>query len=315
MKHSIEYLPISIFAITLGFSGATLVAQRVFPYVLGVPVADGLLVFTCVLFAWNVLWYGYKVWRYPSAVRDEVLHPVRLAFFPTITISILVGAILFVSVAPIVSWWLWVIGAVGHAFSTLFIVSMWLQRTNYTIEHMNPAWFIPAVGNLIVPIAGATHAPTELLWWFFSIGFLFWISLLTIFFNRIIFHNPLPERLVPTLCILLAPPSIGFIALAELYGEVSDVIASMYYLATFFFLLLLAQLNLFWNVRFALSWWAYSFPFAAFTLATLRYAHATESALLYSIAEVLGCALAVIMTVLTVLTIRLILRGQLCVPD
>ena len=43
----------------------------------------------------------------------------------------------------------------------------------------NP-WFIPVVGNIIVPIAGVDDAPAEVSWFFFSFGLIFWIALFTL---------------------------------------------------------------------------------------------------------------------------------------
>lgn len=48
-----------------------------------------------------------------------------------------------------------------------------------------PAWFIPVVGNIIVPLAGVRFAPAEVSWFFFSIGLVFWIVLLAIVMYRL----------------------------------------------------------------------------------------------------------------------------------
>jgi tellurite resistance protein len=45
-----------------------------------------------------------------------------------------------------------------------------------------------------------------------------WLVLFTIIMNRIIFHNPLPQKLLPTLIILIAPPAVAMLSLASLHG-------------------------------------------------------------------------------------------------
>jgi len=50
----------------------------------------------------------------------------------------------------------------------------------------------------------------------FAVGFILWCVLFTVIMNRIIFHNPLPQKLLPTLFILIAPPAIGFISYTTL---------------------------------------------------------------------------------------------------
>ncbi len=40
-----------------------------------------------------------------------------------------------------------------------------------------PAWFIPVIGNLVVPLAGTAHAPVDISWFFFGGGLLYWLAL------------------------------------------------------------------------------------------------------------------------------------------
>jgi len=56
----------------------------------------------------------------------------------------------------------------------------------------------------------------ELSWFFFSVGLIMWAVMFTIIMNRIIFHNPLPQKLMPTLFILIAPPAVALISLTIL---------------------------------------------------------------------------------------------------
>ena len=140
---------------------------------------------------------------------------------------------------------------------------------------MNPSWLIPAVGNILVPVAGVSHVSPEISWFFYSIGLILWIVLLAIFFNRIIFHKPLPERLLPTLFILIAPPSVAFLSYVKLTGFINEFTRILYYFALFLVALLCSQLKMFWKIKFYLSWWAYSFPISAVTIASIVMFHET----------------------------------------
>ena len=100
----------------------------------------------------------------------------------------------------------------------LYVLHVWFNHEHLKIAHLNPAWFIPAVGNILVPIAGVGLGYIELSWFFFSIGILFWIVLFTIIMNRVLFHEPLPAKLAPTLFILIAPPAVGFVSYIGLTG-------------------------------------------------------------------------------------------------
>ena len=63
--------------------------------------------------------------------------------------------------------------------------------------------------------AGVHLVSPEIFWFFFSIGLVFWLVLLAIVLYRLFFHEHLPARLAPTLFILLAPPSVGFITYTQ----------------------------------------------------------------------------------------------------
>lgn len=65
--------------------------------------------------------------------------------------------------------------AIGAAlqFPASIIISSWMHHTHFTIERMTPAWFIPIVGSLIVPIAGVPHGFVEISWFFFGVKLIF----------------------------------------------------------------------------------------------------------------------------------------------
>lgn len=75
---------------------------------------------------------------------------------------------------------------------------------------------------------------------------LFWLVLLTI-----IFHEPLPERLTPTLFILIAPPVAGFISYEALTGQYDPFARVLYYAALFLTLLQFTQWRRFARLRFS----------------------------------------------------------------
>ena len=151
---------------------------------------SGLYVFLLIVYATNLL-------RHPDAVAAEHSHPVRLNFFPAISIGLILLSIAWTSTAPGVARYMWGMGAIAHLLFTLSAMSSWIHHTHYDIKHANPAWFIPVVGNILVPIAGVRYAPPDISWFFFSIGLVFWLVLLTIVLYRLFFHEALPARLTP----------------------------------------------------------------------------------------------------------------------
>ncbi len=117
------------------------------------------------------------------------------------------------------------------------------------------------MGNVIAPVAGIDLGYIEISWFFMSIGLLFWMVLLSLVMNRLIFHDPLPKRLQPTLVVLIAPPAIAFVAWTEIAGGV-DAFARLLLNAAYLFTLIVAvQLPRILRLSFSLSFWALSFPY------------------------------------------------------
>jgi tellurite resistance protein len=190
-----------------------------------------------------------------------------------------------------------------------------MHQSKFEIIHLNPAWFIPVVGNILIPIAGVVHAPVEISWFFFSIGLMFWPVLLSIIFYRVIFHGSLPERLMPTLFILIAPPAVGFLSYLKLTGEVDAFAHVLYHGALFFTLLLFTQLRLFTRLRFFLSWWAYSFPLTAITVATLAMFEHTGGMLFLRLSGILLGISTVVIAGLLIRTALAVARREICLEE
>ncbi len=278
-------------------------------------VTPWLAAFVSVMFLLLAAIYSLKWVRHRAAVVAEFRHPIKLNFFPAISISLLLLAVVFLPFNAGVSQWLWTLGALLHLLFTLHVVNAWIHQQHFELHHLNPAWFIPAVGNVLVPLAGVPLGQLDISWFFFSVGLVFWMILLTVLFYRVMFHNPLPEKLLPTLFILIAPPAVGFVAYVRLTGELDAFARILYFAALFFTLLLFFQLNRFVRLRFFLSWWAYSFPLAAISVASLvMYEQSRTVAYLY-----LGGGLLLVLTavvaLLLVRTAAAVRKQGICVPD
>ncbi len=312
----LQHFPMAWFSTVMGMAGFTIAWTRAGTQ-LGAPPVIGqiLLGVTVTAFAVLVLLYASKLVRFRAAVVKELGHPVKLSFFATFSIALLLLGIATLHSAPAVSQVLWGVGAVLHLLFTLYVMSVWINHTHFQIHHMNPAWFIPVVGNILVPIAGVHHASVEVSWFFFSIGLVFWLVLLTIVYYRMVFHDPLPERLVPTMFILIAPPAVGFISYLALSGGLDAFARVLYYAGLFLTLLLLSQVGRFARLKFFLSWWAYSFPMAAITIATLLMYQHTGLPFFRGLSYALLAILSAVIAVLVVRTAVGVARKEICVEE
>jgi tellurite resistance protein len=312
----LQFFPISWFAVVMGMAGFSIAWSRAeHLFALPMAVSPLLLAVTTGLFILICIVYGIKIVRYPEDVRAELTHPVKIAFLPTISISMILLSIAFLPLGKSLSLALWGLGSGLHFVFTLYVLSSWMHKTTFDIKHLNPAWFIPVVGNILVPIAGVHHGLVEASWFFFSIGLFFWPILTAIIFYRLIFHQSLPERLMPTLFIFIAPPAVALLSWFNLTAAIGPLGNIFYYIAVFFFLLLLSQLAVFLRLKFFLSWWAYSFPIAALTIATLLMAKESGKVFFALIGGGLLAFLTVLIGVLVVRTIQAMRRRTICVDE
>ncbi len=267
----LEHLPIGAFAVVMGLAGTAVawlkatVAWPVSPL-----IGRGIAVLALSVFVVIAGAYAAKAIRHPGAVTAEWSHPVQSAFTATIPVSLLVLAIGFLDWATPVAAVLWWTGATLQALVTLWVIRTWIADARIERIHIHPAWFIPAVGNMVAPIAGVAFAPPAVTWYFFGIGIVYWLGLLPIVLSRLFTVGTLPPRLAPTLAILIAPPAVGALSWVRLGGSVDDPLVKILLGVGVFQLLLLAvQAPALRQLPFAISTWAYSFPLAALSAALI----------------------------------------------
>ncbi|QXT41069.1 SLAC1 anion channel family protein [Gymnodinialimonas ceratoperidinii] len=308
----LEHTPISFFTTAMGAFGLSLAARaggfEVASSVVGA-VATALLVILFAVFALKFL-------RHRAAVVAEWSHPVKLAFFPAASISLLLMASFLHPIAPEAARPVWLLGAALQGVLTVVVISAWISHRAFGPGQLSPAWFIPAVGNVMAPFGGIPLGYIEFSWYFFAVGILFWLVLLTLVFNRLIFHDPMPGKLRPTIVILIAPPALAFLTWVQFHNGSIDAAARVLINLGYFFTALVAlQMPAILRLPFALSFWALSFPLAAITIASFRFAELTGSLVHLVMGYGLLAVLAIVLAVLTVHTARAIVSGAVFQPD
>jgi len=314
----LQYFPASFFGMIMGMTGlviALLKSEQVFD--LSLHIGEYLLVFVVVLFSIMLLAYAYKVIRFKSSFNEEARHPIKMNFLPAIAISLLLLSIAFWNIEEVkTSFNLWVLGASLQLVLTLWVLYNWVFHDFFKIEHSNPAWFIPIVGNIIVPIVGVHHVPTDISWFFFAIGITFWLLLKPVLLNRVIFHAPMPEKLIPTIFIFIAPPAVGFVSyMALTHGQLDVFGRILYFFGLFFALFLLFSINKFRGLNFALSWWAYTFPIAALSISSYVMAHVSGSSFYSWIGLGSVVVLFVLIVYLFVKTLKAVRHNKVCTAE
>lgn len=311
-KSKIQYFPVMMFAIIMGFGGLTLDYKKAADVLSIPPLFYQILCVVVVILACIIAGiYVLKILNYPQSVFDEFNHPIKVNFFATISMSTLLLANIFRDYET-AALMMFLLGAGFQTFIAFYAISYWLNR-NIEMAHSNPAWFIPVVGNLLVPTAGADFTDYYALMFFFSLGIFFWIILTAILFNRIIFHGMLAQKFLPTLAIFIAPPAVAMLSYLRINGGSFDDFATfLLNVAIIFAILLFALARNFYKIKFFISWWAFTFPFAALTLALITAYEKTQ----YPMFCLMGY-LAIVLTTSIVLlvslkTIQALVRGEIC---
>jgi len=243
--------------------------------------------FFVFLVLWTLRWFLFC-----ENAKKDLFHPVISAFYPTIAIAMLVIAGGFVIIFHNIKLGeiFWLAGALLTIFFAFLISFTMFTHENIEIHHINPGWYIPPVGLIVIPIAGAFFEPLNtgiykeiitlinILGW--GGGFFLYLALLAIIVYRLILHTPLPGTIAPTVWINLGPIGAGNIALINIVSKTSFItVKEPFYI----FALLFWGFGLWWLVmsiimtlryikrkelNYSMAWWAFIFPLGAYTAST-----------------------------------------------
>ena len=311
----LQFFPIMMFAIVMGLAGLTLVFKKV-SEALYLPsvIYTIMMIGTTIIFFIITFIYLKKIMKHKEEVKKEFSHPIRINFFAASSISILILSMVYKNTIDPIAQIFFIIGAGFHIFFTFYTIKFWINN-NLEMQHSNPAWFIPIVGNLIVPIAGKGFVDDSILYFYFSIGIFFWIILFSIILNRIIFHNQFAPKFMPTLFILIAPPAIGFISYIKLTGSLDFFAQILFNLGLFFTILVFVMYKNFINIKFFISWWAFTFPMAAVTLATVLMYDLTQKWFYGLLSYILMTITTVIIYLVAKQTIIHMNKKEICIME
>ncbi len=311
----LEYLPVGLFGSVMGLAGLS-VAWRLAHEHFGVwaSVSQWTGAVAMVVFALVGGGYFIKTVTAPQAVRAEFVNPIAGNLFATILISLVLVPIVLAPISLLFARIMWAAGAIGMTLFAWFVLSRWM-RVRQQVTHATPAWLVPVVGMLNVPLAMPS---LELTAWHgvmvlsLAIGLFFTLPLFTLIFSRLVFESPLPDELQPSLLILLAPFAVGTSTCIVATGHVDLFSNSLFALTLFMLTVLLGRLrHLGACCPFRVSWWSVSFPLAACAIAGLRIAAAVRSTATDLIAIVLLGLASLVVALLLLRTLFGVVRGEL----
>ena len=308
MLKNILTLPVTLFASTMGLGGTALVYGRL-SSVLSLPESFFILLkwLDSAVFIIVALSFIYRLLKDRESVRQEFNHPLKINFFAGIPISMFLLSVLWQDIGFLST----VLYAAALVFITLFtleVATLWFRRS-LELRFLNPAWFIPVVGNVIAVFTAQENWPW--LWYYFTVGTVFYLLLLGLILFRLIFAEPMPPAMKPSLFIFIAPPSFCFIDYVKLTGQFDSTALIFLSLTIFFALLILALWKDFLKVPFTPSWWAFTFPVAAVSAAMLTAFELTQQEVFLCATAAVFSALVILVTVTLVKTVTAVVKGTL----
>ncbi|WP_310462725.1 SLAC1 anion channel family protein [Sphaerotilus sp.] len=315
----LKFLSPAWFSIVMGLCGLSLAWLRAAPLMGDVTghlaIAFGGL--AMLVFLALAAMSAVRLQRHPEAWASDCAHPVRHTFLATVPVSLILLATVAVGLfgmhtAANAVWW---VGSLSQLGVTLWVVSRW-WRGNKTSglqwQVVTPALIIPVVGNVLVPLAGVALGHTEWSAAQFGIGVLFWPLVLALLLVRIAVQGMWPERLMPSVFILVAPPAV--VGLSALQLGAPPVLGWMLWgMALFSFLWAAMLAKRIVAQAFTIAHWGLSFPMAA--LAGLTAQLATPSGLLAVLAPMLLALTSLVVFGLGMGTVRGLRQGTLLAPE
>jgi C4-dicarboxylate transporter/malic acid transport protein len=257
-------------------------------------------------------------------MMKNATQPLFLGCIPMALTTIVSGFIAFgvpilgktVAISLGITFW-WIAVALALMIGWLLPFIMFLFQ-EHSLESMTPLWLLPVVacevaaasGGLFIGYMNVSLQATVLMLcfvlWSISVSLAF--AIITIFIKRLIIHSLPSQNLAPSIWLVLGPLGTGVLGLItlghaaqqmavdvsphlkamvdmlpgmDLFGAIILWGFALWWLGT---ALISTLYQFFKGINFAMSWWAFTFPLAVFTLGTLAIATETKMLLF----EVIG---------------------------
>ncbi len=301
-------LPITLFASTMGLGGLALLYSKI-AHALGLSeIFFSILKWTdSIVFLILAAVLILRLVSDRQALKAEYDHPLKINFFAAVPISMFLLSALWQDHTAL-NTALYFTALVMITLFTLNVAALWFRRS-LDLKFLNPAWFIPVVGNVVAIFTAVK--PYEWLWYYFAVGCTFYILLLGMILFRMIFSDPMPEAMKPTLFIFIAPPSLCCVDMVKMTGSFGEGAMIFLSLAIFFTLLIAILWKDFIKIPFTPSWWAFTFPLATLGAALMAAYENTLTDLFLISALLVFAALFVLVLITAVKTIGAIVKVEI----
>jgi len=294
-------MPASLFGAVMGLAGLGLALRAASPILpIKSPLPELPIVVALLFLAVLLPAYLVKLFRNPSAVREEFTNPALLGFSATLPVAL---ALVSTGVFPYSRdfaeflWWC--------AVPLLLACQLWalyrLFQGGIQPAQVNGGWLIVFVGGIVMPYAGLPLGHADWSAYLFGASAAVAPFVMGAILHRLLFGPALPDPLRPSWFILLVPPCLIYANGMALWpGPGSVLLECLFYMALPLAAGLLILARGFWRWPFGAPWWAFTFPLDALAGAASHFAKEhPEGSWLWLAALTLALAVAAVLLVLT----------------
>ena len=336
------------FATVLGFGGIALTSAltaKIFHILWLNFLVAPLVYFNLFLFLFLFTIWMLKLIFYFNSLIGELEHTTIAGFHSLMPAATIMISINFSKLGSVLSLWqyqnisvlFWEFGAFFEFILLTLAVYFLIVNEDMQIDFINGGWLVPPVAALLTSIAGlgiikfiASKVLSESILWvnyfFFGVGAFIFLLIAISLFSKIFFFKRLNPKIFPSLWIILVPFSLISLSLPLLAKEtalylpkfenalvgIGILIDPMFIGMGIWLFIILIALTCHYLRKIELpygeGWWAFVFPVASVSLASLSYAILTQQLFFAYCGFVVYLFLIAIATIVLFRTIKYFLQ-------
>lgn len=265
-------LPMPAFGAVLGVAGLGLAWRKSAP-IFGTPewVGETWLYGAVALFAVLCIIYILKIVRAPHLALEEIRDNNRINFLAAVPLCVMMLSAGVLPYSTSIATLGWLTATIIQLVLVLIILPKSFRLTLADYQP-SPSLLLPMAGLLIGPIIGTPIGYIKISWLVFVLGVALWLWVICLVLRRLASGaKPHPPEW-PSYAIFIAPPALALLSYCALQPGGADAFTGLFlYMMLFFLLINLMLINVYRRLPYSLAWWAFTFPLAATSNATMQY--------------------------------------------